>query len=42
MAESRDSRRRFTDTQKKQILYQQDNKCAICHKKLDARTVDYS
>jgi hypothetical protein len=41
MAESRDSRRRFTDTQKKQILYQQDNKCAVCHKKLDPRTVEF-
>jgi DNA-directed RNA polymerase subunit RPC12/RpoP len=30
----RDSRRSFSSTQKKQILAQQDYKCARCHKKL--------
>jgi hypothetical protein len=33
----RDTRRAFTSTQKNEILYQQDNKCAICHEKLDPR-----
>lgn len=31
----KDSRRAFTKTQQKQILSQQDHKCARCHKKLD-------
>lgn len=41
---TRDSRRSFTATQKKEILYQQDNKCAssICHhKKLDPRATHF-
>lgn len=33
----KDTRRYFTLTQKKEILYRQDNKCAICHKQLDPR-----
>ncbi len=33
----KDIRRCFTPTQKKEILYQQDNKCGICHKELDPR-----
>lgn len=37
----RDSRRSFTSTQKKEILYQQDNKCAKCHKKLDPRAIQF-
>jgi 5-methylcytosine-specific restriction endonuclease McrA len=37
----RDSRRSFTRTQKNEIWAQQDGKCAICHKKLDPRTVQY-
>ena len=37
----RDSRRSFTSTQKKEILYQQDNKCAKCHKKLDPRAIHF-
>jgi len=37
----RDSRRAFTRTQKNEILYQQDNKCARCHKKLDPRAVQF-
>jgi len=37
----RDSRRAFTITQKKEIWVQQKGKCAICHKKLDPRTVEY-
>jgi nitrate/TMAO reductase-like tetraheme cytochrome c subunit len=37
----RDSRRAFNRTQKNEILYQQDNKCAICHKKLDPRTTEF-
>lgn len=41
MAEVRDKRRTFTATQKKEILYQQDNKCAICHTKLDPRAIDF-
>jgi len=41
---TRDSRRSFSATQKKEILYQQDNKCAssICHhKKLDPRAIEF-
>lgn len=41
MSENRDKRRAFTSTQQKAILYQQDSKCAICHKKLDPRAIDY-
>ena len=41
MTEPRDKRRAFTITQKTAILYQQDSKCAICHKKLDPRAIDY-
>ena len=37
----KDSRRSFTSTQKKEILYQQDNKCARCHEKLDPRTIHF-
>ncbi len=40
----KDSRRSFTATQKKEILYQQDNKCAssLCrHKKLDPRATHF-
>jgi predicted HNH restriction endonuclease len=37
----KDKRRIFTGTQRKEILYQQDNKCARCHKKLDPRTVEF-
>ena len=37
----RDSRRAFTQTQKNEILFQQDYKCAICHKKLDPRAIEY-
>ena len=37
----RDSRRAFTQTQKKEILYQQGSKCARCHKKLDPREIEY-
>jgi hypothetical protein len=37
----KDIRRSFTTTQKKEILYQQDNKCAKCHKKLDPRAVHF-
>lgn len=36
-----DSRRAFTPTQKKQILYQQNNKCAKCHKPLDPRAIHF-
>lgn len=38
---TRDSRRAFTITQKHEILYQQDGKCANCFKKLDIRVVEY-
>jgi predicted restriction endonuclease len=41
MAETRDKRRAFTQTQKNEILHQQDNKCAICHKKLDPRAIEF-
>ena len=37
----RDRRRSFSQTQKKEILYQQDNICAKCHKKLDPREVEF-
>jgi 5-methylcytosine-specific restriction endonuclease McrA len=37
----RDKRRAFTATQKKEILYQQDGKCAKCHKKLDPRATQF-
>jgi hypothetical protein len=37
----RDRRRNFTATQKKEILYQQDGKCARCHKKLDQRATQF-
>lgn len=37
----RDERSSFTRTQKNEILYQQDGKCAVCHKKLDTRSVEY-
>jgi 5-methylcytosine-specific restriction endonuclease McrA len=37
----KDSRRAFSPTQKKEILYQQDGKCARCHEKLDPRAIHY-
>ena len=37
----RDPRRAFNLTQKHDILYQQDNKCARCHKKLDPRAIQF-
>lgn len=37
----KDSRRSFSPTQKKQILAQQNNKCARCHEKLDPRAIHY-
>ncbi|MFA5573363.1 MAG: HNH endonuclease [Crenarchaeota archaeon] len=37
----RDIRRAFAQTQKNEILFQQDGKCAECHKKLDPRTVEF-
>lgn len=37
----RDKRRSFTQSQKNQIRYQQNDKCAICHKPLDPRTTHY-
>jgi recombinational DNA repair protein (RecF pathway) len=39
--EGRDKRRAFTQTQKNEILYQQDGKCAHCHEKLDLRVVEF-
>ena len=33
----KDTRRSFTETQKNEILHQQDGKCARCHKRLDPR-----
>lgn len=38
---ARDKRRAFTQTQKNEILHQQDNKCAKCHKKLDPRAIEF-
>ena len=37
----RDTRRSFTRTQKNEIIYQQNNKCARCHKKLDPRAIEF-
>jgi predicted restriction endonuclease len=37
----KDSRRAFGSDQRKQILHQQDNKCARCHKKLDPRAIHF-
>ena len=37
----KDTRRSFNRTQQKQILYQQDNKCARCHEKLDPRSTQF-
>jgi nitrate/TMAO reductase-like tetraheme cytochrome c subunit len=37
----RDSRRSFSSTQKKEILYQQNNKCGRCHKSLDPREIEF-
>ena len=37
----RSPRRTFTQSQKNEILYQQDSKCAICHEKLDPRDIEY-
>ncbi len=37
----RDTRRSFTAAQKKEILYQQNGKCAICQEKLDPRDIEY-
>jgi len=37
----KNSRRSFTRTQKNEILAQQDNKCAICHKPLDPRATHF-
>lgn len=38
---SRDTRRAFTQTQRNEILYQQDNKCAKCHERLDPRATEF-
>jgi 5-methylcytosine-specific restriction endonuclease McrA len=37
----RDSRRAFSQSQKKEILYQQDYMCGECHKKLDPRATHF-
>lgn len=37
--EDRDGRRAFTQTQKNEILYQQNSKCAKCHEMLDPSVV---
>ena len=37
----RDTRRCFSPTQRKELLYQQNNKCARCHKPLDPRAIQY-
>ena len=37
----RDANRAFNRTQKNEILFQQDNKCAECHGKLDPRATEF-
>ncbi|MBI2173267.1 MAG: HNH endonuclease [Candidatus Aenigmarchaeota archaeon] len=37
----KDSRRKFTKTQEKYIIYQQNSKCAVCHKQLDPRDIEF-
>jgi len=37
----RDSRRAFTQTQKKEILVRQNYRCARCHKRLDLRATHF-
>jgi predicted restriction endonuclease len=37
----RDANRAFNRTQKNEILFQQDNKCAVCHEKLDPRATEF-
>jgi 5-methylcytosine-specific restriction endonuclease McrA len=37
----RDSRRAFNQTQRNRILFQQNSKCAKCHKKLDPRAMHF-
>ncbi len=37
----RDKRRSFTQSQKNEILYQQNGKCAKCHKRLDPRDIEF-
>jgi 5-methylcytosine-specific restriction endonuclease McrA len=37
----RDKRRAFTQSQKKEIQYQQGGKCAACKKPLDPRDIEY-
>ena len=37
----RDTRRTFAKSQQNEILYQQDNRCAKCHKKLDPRATQF-
>jgi len=37
----RDIRRPFSQTQRKEILSQQNGKCARCHEKLDPRTTRF-
>lgn len=37
----KDTRRSFSSTQRKEILHQQDNKCAKCHEKLDPRAIHF-
>ncbi|MBI4181423.1 MAG: HNH endonuclease [Candidatus Aenigmarchaeota archaeon] len=39
--EKRDKRRAFTLTQRNEIWDQQGGKCAICRKKLEARSTEY-
>ena len=37
----RDTKRSFTRTQKNEILYQQNGKCAQCHERLDPRDIEF-
>ncbi len=38
---TRDKKRAFSQTQKNEIWDQQNGRCALCHKKLKASTVEY-
>jgi hypothetical protein len=37
----RDPRRSFTASQKKELQFQQGGKCALCHKQLDPRDIEF-
>ena len=37
----RDTRRVFSQTQKNEIRYRQNEKCAVCHKQLESTDIEY-